>query len=177
MGDDFCMIPKELPLSSTLHPVALRMRKIQMINDICAGTEKSYLTDMPNVVKLCRKCIQLICTKLTMLMNEEAFIYKGYKEYKEVLSKATQGIEPEYSQYIRDSQITTMLKRSAVAYGYASSMEPIPDISQLQLELDINMTNSKHNYAKYKEIYDNLLQSRVCTAACVRCAENTDYIP
>ena len=62
------------------------IKRLEFINAICDGTENSYKTEYPHIVKLCRLCIQDICKELTERANFETECFKRYsKMHRELL--------------------------------------------------------------------------------------------
>lgn len=87
MDKSFVIIPKEHSIEFSDSPSSCSMiiNKIVTINSICDGVNKLYMTDYPNVVKLCRFCITDICKELTDRANFETKRYKGYNTARDNL--------------------------------------------------------------------------------------------
>lgn len=65
-----------------LHPDAAYYHKIEIIYNICEGTDYSYTTENISVIRLCVKCMEQVYIRLEQLVNWEADAYSKYQNMK-----------------------------------------------------------------------------------------------
>ncbi len=70
-------------------PFSMTLSRIEMIEAICHGAERSHQTNYSHIVKLCRLCISDICKKLTEKINWETERYKRYSTVHEQVKSNT----------------------------------------------------------------------------------------
>ncbi len=122
MEKSFFIVPKESKrnsanLNDSPYPALLSndntsfsmtIKRKEMIQNICDGTEKSYKSEYPHIVKLCRLCIADICKELTERVN---FATMRFKRYTKVHDQLVAGTYPYPSQskdaLIEDLEIST----------------------------------------------------------------------
>jgi len=91
--DSFIIVPKE-----TIGSFSLAIKRIKMIKAICKGTETSYKTEYPHIVKLCRLCMSDVCKELTERVNFETMRFKAYTKHHEEILAGTYPAEDEYTK-------------------------------------------------------------------------------
>jgi hypothetical protein len=101
MDESFIVLNKQESVNSFLKSY----RRIELINSICNDTELSHLTEYPNIVKLCRLCIQDICLKLKELSNIEADTYNTYKLYYSSLEEKDLNLVADFEKEMKKTKL------------------------------------------------------------------------
>lgn len=81
------------------------VRRNTLINEICRGENKTYITEYPHIVKFCRACITDVCRELTELSNWETTRYKKYTELLKKLSDNYDYPINDREELIKDLQV------------------------------------------------------------------------
>ena len=139
MEKSFFVVPKETTnLNESPYPTLLgdngsfsmTIKRKEMINSICDGTEKSYKSEYPHIVKLCRLCISDICKELTERVNFETM---RFKKYTEVHGQLVAGTYPYPSSgkdaIIEDIEIST----TGAKYHYNKYYTLYQDLKKMKL--------------------------------------------